>query len=81
MILYGFICENKGCRQKEFDVRCSPDDIKGLCPKCSVAGRRLYSAPTITVDFRPGWDAGIGEHVDTKKQRTHLMEEKGLEKI
>jgi len=48
------------------------------CPSCKDSARRLYAVPKVTVDFKPGFDMGLGEYVDTKRQRDTRADELGL---
>jgi len=47
---------------------------------CGKRANRVYSTFRTIVDFRDGWDAGMGAYVDTKRQRETLLREKGLSK-
>jgi len=40
--------------------------------------RRKFSTFAINVDFRSGWDMGLGEYIDTKKQREERLRAKRL---
>lgn len=42
--------------------------------------RRLYSTFRTIVDFRAGWDPGLGMYVDTKRQRENELRVRGLKR-
>jgi hypothetical protein len=48
--------------------------------KCAICGEgeRLWDAPKVMVDFKPGWDAGLGRHIETQRERDRILAEKGL---
>lgn len=76
MPLYEFQCPKCGSRYEEIF---GPNDEKSYkCPTCNVKTNRLYSTFRTIVDFRSGWDPGLGEYVDTKRQREGFLREKGL---
>lgn len=54
------------------------DEHKASCPKCGQSARRIYTPTPHSFTFKAGWDAGLGEYVDTKKQRETFVREKGL---
>lgn len=80
MPIYTYFCDE--CR-KEYDVL-QPISNKHSykCEKCGTQTRRVFTAPaTFRMDFTPGWDVGLGQYVDTKRQRENIMAEKGLARI
>jgi hypothetical protein len=43
--------------------------------------RRVFSAPSMRIDFVPGFDIGLGKTFYTKKERDDELERKGLRKV
>ena len=48
---------------------------------CGTKMRRIYSSPSVRVDFTPGFDIGLGKTFYTKKERDDELERKGLRKV
>ena len=57
------------------------DEYEAKCPICGDRGKRIWSNFNYTVDFRAGWDPGLGKYVDTKRQREVLLEENNLRRV
>ena len=53
---------------------------KSIGCTCGKRANRVYSTFRTIVDFRDGWDVGMGEYVDTKRKREELLRKKGLRK-
>lgn len=78
MPIVEYKCEEHG----NFDIFHHYDDEYGaICPECKKEGKRVWSPFSFTFDFKYGWDVGLGEYVDTKKQREELCRDKGLSRI
>ena len=76
MALYEFFCDECG---GAYEVR-QPmlEEHTYECPKCKKPARRIYSATPFFFDFWYGWDPGLGEYVDTRKDRESFARKKGL---
>lgn len=48
---------------------------------CGAKAQRVWTAAPFSIDFKAGFDYGLGQHVETKKQRQRIMDEKGLRMI
>lgn len=77
MPLFEYRCDRCGIALDELQSEPKPP----LCPKCEHEMRRRFSSFRTIVDFRPGWDQGLGTYVDTKRQRQAEMEKRGLVRI
>lgn len=78
MPYYEYICPDHGA----FDLfQKMSEERKGMCPKCGIPSRFHITGVSFKIDFKPGWDAGFGKWIDTKKQRENLLAEKGWSKI
>ena len=82
MPIYGFKCINEECEVKEFDDwQEMHSEHVAWCPTCKKKGRRIFTFGMFNVDFKPGWDPGLGKWVDTKMQRENTLAEKGYTRI
>lgn len=77
MPLYEF----EHCEERFTEFQAMEDAHKARCPKCGKKARRLYGFGKVDVEFRPGWDDGLGVYVDTKKQREDVMRAQGARRI
>lgn len=78
MPLVGYNCEDHGY----FDTFHNFSDVyECACPKCGKKGSRVWEAGTFTIDFKDGWDPGLGEYISTKRQRESVMREKNLQRV
>lgn len=75
MAIYEYECE---CGKRYEELQNEPHRHIGCT--CGKRANRVYSTFRTIVDFRPGWDCGMGEYVDTKKQRDEFLKAKGLMK-
>lgn len=78
MPLVGYNCKKHGyfdCFHKFEDV------YKGECPVCGSEGSRVWEPSMFVVDFRDGFDPGLGEYVATKRQRDNLVAERNLRRV
>lgn len=74
---YDFVCDKHGV----FEVwQGMSEEHKAVCPRCQQEARRRFAPLTYSVDFRDGYDPGMGEYVNTKKDRERFLREKGLRK-
>ena len=75
---YEYVCDRHG----PFEVWQGMNESHvARCPRCQQEARRVFNTITHSVDFRPGWDAGLGEYVDTKRDRERFMRDKNLRKF
>jgi len=51
------------------------------CPECKRKTKLKPSSFSFKFDFRPGYDAGLGQYIDTAKQREQVMREQGARRI
>lgn len=78
MPIYEFECPKCGKRyEKLIGIN---GEKRHICPTCHKRANRVYSTFRTIVDFRDGWDVGLGEYVNTKKDRERMLREKGLMK-
>jgi len=77
MNIYEFKCDK--CRKTFEQFQEINADHAAECPRCGQPARRLYQATPHSFTFRAGWDEGLGEYVDTKKDRERIMREKGVD--
>lgn len=78
MPLYEFSCPEHGRFDEFQDMH---EMHRAVCPKCGKRADRVFSPAAVTVDFRPGFDPGIGKYVETKHQRENYMRMYGLRRI
>lgn len=78
-MIYEFQCET--CENKWDEFQKIEDEHDSKCPSCGKKVHRLYSPLPHTIDFRSGYDPGLGEYVDTKKQRDRIMNENNLRRV
>jgi len=86
MPVYVFSCDNKKCRSKgkPIELFMHASDYKiPVCKKCGDQMIRKFNSEefSFTVDFKPGFDVGLGEYCDTKKQRDDFVEKKNLRRV
>lgn len=82
MPLYSFKCINSKCENEVFDVFLGINEKhEAHCPECRIKARRVWDSFGFAFDFKSGYDAGLGEYVDSKKQREEIMRRKGLRRI
>jgi len=73
---YEFVCD--GCKKRYVVEQGMNDEHKYNCPKCGAAARRVWDVKPFSFEFWYGWDEGMGEYVDNKRQRENFRREKGL---
>ena len=79
MPIYQYKCINPLCRTDKFDEVQGMDDLhESFCPEGGEKANRVYSLGNFVIDFKPGYDAGLGEYVETAKQRDEIMKRHGL---
>ena len=84
LVPYVFKCTNPECKnhQKEYEVYLDRDaEHKSRCPACRHKAQRVFSLGAFTVDFRAGFDVGLGRYVNTKMERENFIAERGIRKI
>lgn len=81
-MVYEYKCKTKGCKTKVFSTF-EPMDMehKGFCPKCKKEGKRIYHSKPFIIDFRPGFDPGLGAHMDTARQRDTYADKHELRRV
>ena len=75
-MIYEYKCPECGKSYEEFQGM--NDKHSCLCLGCNVWTERVWTPHRFVMEFRGGWDAGLGEYVDTKKQRETFMRDKNL---
>ena len=79
MPLYEYKCD--ACGRVDEVIQAMNGPHEHFCEICGEPARRLFPAGVRTVvDFRSGWDPGMGIYVDTKKQRETELRSRDLEK-
>lgn len=77
-MIYQFRCEQHGDFEEWQDMN---DEHSANCPTCNSIAKRVYTPVRHSVDFRPGFDWGLGEYIDTKRQRENIVAESDLRRI
>ena len=76
MPLYEFECDKCGRLITEFY------DMNNLGkPKCCGDVRRKYSPAYTVVDFRDGFDVGLGKYFNTARERNNHIAERNIRRI
>jgi len=75
MPIYEFKCPE--CEKVVEVFQHSTTQKEEIC-ECGAVMKWKPSGFGFTFDFKSGWDMGLGEYVDTKKQRDDFVREKGL---
>ena len=78
MMRYDFLCEEHGVFEEFLTMK---EKHEAICPVCKTKARRLFNSVPHTVDFTSGYDPGLGEYVDTKRQRENIISKSGLRRI
>ena len=82
MPLYDFICKNKKCKTKVYDEFQAPDDKHdAYCPECGKKHHKTYSLAGFVMDFREGFDPGLGEYMNTARQRDTFVDRNELRRV
>ena len=76
MAIYQFRCDHCN-REFEEEQPLLDQHLKAPC-QCGEQARRVWTPVHFSVAFRDGWDVGLGEYVDTKRQRDQLVRDKNL---
>lgn len=79
MPLYNFVCDVCSVEWDEFQGR----DVKHVsnCPECGIAVGQRFTPPAFRIDFTSGWDPGLGQYVDTKRERENIIARDGLKRM
>lgn len=79
MPLYSFVCEKCAVQWDEFQGR----DVKHVasCPECGVVVKQKFMPPSFRIDFTAGWDPGLGQYVDTKRERENIVARDELKRV
>ena len=80
MPIYSFRCDSCGKTIDTFRHFSHSGDDE-YCADCGEKSRRLFFPASFHFDFKPGWDAGLGQYVDTSRQRDEIVREKKLRRI
>ncbi len=81
---YEFKCKNKECKTQVFSTFQPMDldhDHVGFCPDCKKEGKRVFNPKTFIMDFTAGFDPGLGEHMNTARQRDTFVDKNNLRRI
>ena len=84
MKIYEFKCMNEKCPKKGEiiqEIQNMHDNHIAKCVNCDKLMRRIYSLGGFSIDFKPGFDPGLGEYVETKRQRENIISENNLRRI
>lgn len=82
MPLYEYRCTNKACEIDVFEQFKPIEERKnGKCPQCGKKGSLKISKCKTIIDFREGFDPGLGQYVSTKRERDELVGANGLRRI
>ena len=75
---YDYECKNHGIF--DLEQRMADDHLEADCPHCGHPAKRKFTPLRFEFNFWYGYDPGMGEYVDSKKQREEFMRAKGLSK-
>jgi len=79
MPFYEYRCINPMCKTDKYTEFQKMDEVhESFSPDCGEKANRIYGLGTFIIDFKPGYDAGLGEYVNTAKQRDEIMKTHGL---
>lgn len=82
MPLYEYRCTNKDCEIGVFEQYKPMEERKNSkCPQCGRKGSLKISQSRHIIDFREGFDPGLGQYVSTKRERDDAIERLGLRRI
>jgi len=76
VIIVDFICKECNIKVKDKPFKAN-EEFKCNCPECLKPMNRIYTPIAFNFTFKAGFDHGLGEYVDTKKDRARIMKEKG----
>ena len=81
-MFYEFHCDNEACSVENVEEFMNFEDYHIIsCPNCGKPMRRLFTSHAFVIDFKPGFDVGLGEYCDTKRQRENFVSEKNLRRV
>ena len=84
MALYVFSCDNPKCDVGEEEIFMHMNEYHiPQCRKCGKEMRRIFKSVSFSFnfDFTPGYDTGLGEYCDTKRQRDNFVAQKNLRRV
>lgn len=84
LVPYVFKCVNPACEmeQEPYDDYLERDtEHKSHCSLCGKKAQRIFSLAGFTIDFTPGFDVGLGRHIETKAERENYIAENGIRKL
>ena len=84
MPFYEYRCTTDGCTKKGRivqEIQNMHDPHIAKCSKCGKMMQRRYSLGGFTIDFSPGFDPGLGEYCNSKRERENFISQKGLRRI
>lgn len=82
MPMYEYRCKNKECEIDVFEQYKPMEKRKdGKCPGCGRKGSLMISQCGYIIDFKEGFDPGLGQYVSTKRERESVLERNGLRRI
>lgn len=84
LVSYGFKCVNEDCDKFgiEYEDLLERDgEHKSRCPVCHRKAQRVFSLAGFTMDFKPGFDVGLGEYVSSANERDNICAERGYRRI
>lgn len=73
--IYPFRCETCKAAWDQLGSPLSEATSKSTCPKCGEPGKRVWTGFKVykTAYFISGFDAGLGKHFDTDRQRNEYL--------
>jgi len=78
MPLFDFQCTGCGIIQERYE---KDRQVPVTCDTCGAPMKSKYTSFSFSMDFKPGFDYGLGKYVTSKKQRENIIAEKGLRRI
>jgi predicted nucleic acid-binding Zn ribbon protein len=78
-VQYEFQCPI--CKEVSTEILKVGDPFRPTCEKCGVIMPKKFSLFSFKMDFREGWDPGLGKYINTSKQRDQECERMGRRRI
>ena len=77
MPMYEFVCDE--CGKVLTDIFNYDNIVNPAC--CGKKTRRKFSTFTKVMDFRDGWDAGLGRNFNTARERNNFIAERNIRRM
>lgn len=82
MALYTYVCSNCNETYEKLQSVKKMEEEGFTCPHCGAKIAKPKLSPfSFKFDFWHGYDPGLGQYIDTTKQREQVMREKGARRV